>query len=115
MEHLVSLQKDLEGKKLGSFEVETADEFEYKDQFDNSVSSHQGIRFLFTDGSRIIFRLSGTGSTGATIRLYLEQYESDESKFQQETKDSLKELVEIALDISKMQEFTGRENPTVIT
>jgi len=115
MEHLVSLQKDLEGKKLGSFEVQTADEFEYKDQFDNSVSSHQGIRFLFTDGSRIIFRLSGTGSTGATIRLYLEQYESDESKFQQETKDSLKELVEIALDISKMQEFTGRENPTVIT
>jgi len=115
MAHLVQSQTDLVGKSLGPFVVAAADEFEYTDQFDSSVSSHQGIRFLFDDGSRIIFRLSGTGSTGATIRLYLEQYEADESKFNQETQDALRDLVKVALEISKMQEFTGRDAPTVIT
>jgi phosphoglucomutase len=85
MAHLVDLQKDLAGKQLGAFTVATADEFEYRDSFDGSVSSHQGIRFVFTDGSRIIFRLSGTGSSGATIRVYLEQYQSDPEKLHQGT------------------------------
>lgn len=61
---------------LGEYTVKTADDFEYKDPVDGSVSSKQGIRFIFTDGSRIIFRLSGTGSSGATIRLYIEQYQA---------------------------------------
>lgn len=115
MEHLVSLHSDIVGKSLGSFVVATADEFEYKDQFDSSVSSHQGVRFLFTDGSRIVFRLSGTGSTGATIRLYLEQYQADASQFEIDTQEALKPLVDIALEISKMKDFTGRDAPTVIT
>ena len=115
MAHLVSQQKDLVGKQLGSFTVATADEFEYVDSFDKSVSSHQGVRIIFTDGSRIIFRLSGTGSSGATIRVYLEQYRDDPSQFDQETQVALKELIDIALSLSKIKEFTGRDEPTVIT
>jgi phosphoglucomutase len=96
-------------------EVVEADEFEYKDPVDHSVSSHQGIRFLFKDGSRLVFRLSGTGSVGATIRLYIEQYEADSSKTGKASQDALAPLVAIALKLSKMEEFTGRSEPTVIT
>jgi phosphoglucomutase len=99
--------------KLGEFVVEKADEFEYADPVDHSVSRRQGVRFLFTDGSRIIFRLSGTGSVGATIRLYVEKYDS--SNLTQATQDAVKSLIDIALDLSKMKEFTGRDVPTVIT
>ncbi|VVA94844.1 unnamed protein product [Arabis nemorensis] len=95
--------------------VASADEFEYKDPVDGSVSKHQGIRYLFEDGSRLVFRLSGTGSEGATIRLYIEQYEKDASKTGRESKDALSPLVDVALKLSKMQEFTGRSAPTVIT
>ena len=96
-------------------QVKSADEFEYTDPVDGSFSQHQGIRFLFEDGSRIIFRLSGTGSVGATIRLYIEQYVSDSSKHTQETADALKTLVTIALGLSDMEANTGRKEPTVIT
>ncbi|KAB5538061.1 hypothetical protein DKX38_015594 [Salix brachista] len=92
-----------------------ADEFEYKDPIDGSISKHQGIRYLFEDGSRLIFRLSGTGSEGATIRLYIEQYEKDPSKTGRDSQDALAPLVAVALGLSKMQEFTGRSAPTVIT
>eukprot|EP00244_Chara_vulgaris_P013085 TRINITY_DN723_c0_g1_i1.p1 TRINITY_DN723_c0_g1~~TRINITY_DN723_c0_g1_i1.p1 ORF type:complete len:585 (+),score=140.98 TRINITY_DN723_c0_g1_i1:324-2078(+) len=92
-----------------------ADEFEYKDQVDGSISSHQGIRFLFEDGSRLIFRLSGTGSFGATIRLYIEQYESDSNKTGRDPQEALGPLVEIALKLSDMEALTGRSAPTVIT
>ena len=95
--------------------VVNADEFEYKDPVDGSISKHQGIRYLFEDGSRLVFRLSGTGSEGATIRLYIEQYEKDPSKIGRESQEALGPLVEVALKLSKMQEFTGRSAPTVIT
>ncbi|KAL6187044.1 hypothetical protein ACLB2K_043160 [Fragaria x ananassa] len=95
--------------------VAGGDEFEYKDPVDGSISSHQGIRYLFEDGSRLVFRLSGTGSEGATIRLYIEQYEKDPSKISRESSEALAPLVEVALKLSKMQEFTGRSAPTVIT
>ena len=75
----------------------------------------QGLRILFEDGSRVIFRLSGTGSSGATIRLYIESYESDSFTFTQDPQVVLKPLVEIALNLSKLQEYTGRDKPTVIT
>ena len=69
MEHLRQVIKDSpKGTKLGDFEVETADDFSYTDPIDGSVAAKQGLRFVFTDGSRIIFRLSGTGSSGATVR-----------------------------------------------
>lgn len=68
---------------------------------------------MFEDGSRIIFRLSGTGSQGATIRLYVEKY--DKTDFSMNSQDAIKDLIQIALDISQLKAFTGREEPTVIT
>lgn len=115
MTHLVSLTEKYssEPTTLGGYTIDKADEFCYNDPVDGSVSAHQGIRFIFTDGSRIIFRLSGTGSVGATIRLYVEQY--NESDFSMETQAAVKDLIGIALELSKMEEFTGRTAPTVIT
>ncbi|CAH9146403.1 unnamed protein product [Cuscuta epithymum] len=122
MAHLVKLQSSLNevnkiiaGVRADVSKVVHADEFEYKDPVDGSISSHQGIRYLFEDGSRLVFRLSGTGSEGATIRLYIEQYENDSSKIGRESHDALGPLVEVALKLSKMEEFTGRSAPTVIT
>jgi len=115
--HLVEQLPTLVGKTFldGKFEVAIADEFEYRDQFDNSVTAHQGIRVIAKDGSRFVVRLSGTGSSGATIRLYLEQYESDPTRFNLDSQDALKPLISLALELSKLQEFTGRTGPTVIT
>lgn len=122
MEYLVKLQaslpdvnKIIKGTRSDVANVIQADEFEYKDPVDGSVSKHQGIRYLFEDGSRLVFRLSGTGSEGATIRLYIEQYEKDSSKTGRDSQDALAPLVDVALKLSKMQEFTGRSAPTVIT
>ncbi|XP_065637083.1 phosphoglucomutase, cytoplasmic, partial [Quercus suber] len=122
MAYLVKLQSSLpevnkivKGTRSDVSKVVNADEFEYKDPVDGSISKHQGIRYLFEDGSRLVFRLSGTGSEGATIRLYIEQYEKDPSKTGRDSQDALAPLVEVALKLSKMQEFTGRTAPTVIT
>ncbi|XP_054809594.1 phosphoglucomutase, cytoplasmic-like [Prosopis cineraria] len=122
MVYLVKLQSSLsevnqivKGARSDVSNVVRADEFEYKDPVDGSISSHQGIRYLFEDGSRLVFRLSGTGSVGATIRLYIEQYEKDSSKTGRLSQEALAPLVEVALKLSKMQEFTGRSAPTVIT
>ncbi|KAK9705298.1 hypothetical protein RND81_07G046100 [Saponaria officinalis] len=122
MAHLVNLQSNLpevnkivKGVHSDVSNVVDADEFEYKDPVDGSVSKHQGIRYLFEDGSRLVFRLSGTGSEGATIRVYIEQYENDSSKTGRDSQDALKPLVDVALKLSEMQKFTGRSEPTVIT
>jgi phosphoglucomutase len=98
-----------------TFKVAKADNFEYTDPIDGSISKKQGIRIIFEDGSRIIFRLSGTGSSGATVRMYIDSYEGDKSKHFQDAQDMLKPLVEIALVISQLRELTGRTAPTVIT
>ena len=99
----------------GKYQIESADEFEYLDPIDGSVSSHQGIRILFVGGSRIIFRLSGTAGSGATIRMYVEKYEDDAAKLLLPVREALSEMVTIALEISKMAEITGMQAPTVIT
>ncbi|CAM4625235.1 hypothetical protein PO909_005649 [Leuciscus waleckii] len=98
-----------------TYQVEKADNFEYTDPVDGSVSKGQGLRIIFTDGSRIIFRLSGTGSAGATIRLYIDSYENDSQKIYADPQVMLAPLVDIALRISQLQEKTGRSAPTVIT
>jgi phosphoglucomutase len=103
------------GTKFGNFELAQADDFEYTDPIDGSVAKKQGLRFVFSDGSRIIFRLSGTGSAGATIRLYIEQYTNDKSRLKEDAQEALKDIIKVALDLSKLQEFTGRDKPTVIT
>jgi len=115
MAHLEKVIASAAGKKFGAYTVEKADNFEYNDPIDKSVSKNQGIRFVFTDGSRLIFRLSGTGSSGATIRLYIDQYQADPSKVNIEASVALKDLVDVGLDISQLVQFTGRKEPTVIT
>jgi phosphoglucomutase len=97
------------------YEVKTADDFTYEDPVDGSVSKKQGIRLIFTDGSRVIYRMSGTGSVGATIRVYIEQYQADETKLGQDPQDALLKLVQLALSFSQLKDFTGRDAPTVIT
>lgn len=103
------------GTKFGDFTLATADDFCYTDPTDGSVAKNQGLRFVFTDGSRIIFRLSGTGASGATIRLYIEQFSNDPSKYEEDAQVALAPIIKVALDLSKLQEFTGRDAPTVIT
>ncbi|XP_059483478.1 phosphoglucomutase [Neocloeon triangulifer] len=97
------------------YTVATGDNFEYTDPIDKSVAKGQGIRVLFSDGSRVIYRLSGTGSAGATVRLYIDSYESDSSKHSLAAEVMLGPLVEIALQLSRLEHFTGRSKPTVIT
>ncbi|KAF9578634.1 Phosphoglucomutase-2 [Lunasporangiospora selenospora] len=109
-------RQDLIGKDLGNgFIVKDGDDFEYTDPIDGSVSKKQGVRIIFEDGSRLIVRLSGTGSQGATIRLYVEKYESDSSKYRDATKDALRPLIDVALELTQLTAFTGRKEPTVIT
>lgn len=106
---------EIERKTFGSFTVAKADDFTYKDPIDGSVSKNQGIRIIFTDGSRIVIRLSGTGSQGATVRLYVEKYSSDPSEYAADTQRALKPLIDVALEVSQLAHFTGRTEPTVIT
>ncbi|ERM96310.1 hypothetical protein AMTRI_Chr09g35070 [Amborella trichopoda] len=109
------ISKSKSGDKYGSYTLQFADDFMYTDPVDGSVASKQGVRFVFTDGSRIIFRLSGTGSAGATIRIYIEQFEPDVSKHDMDAQEALKPLIDVALSVSKLKDFAGREKPTVIT
>jgi len=105
----------LVGQSVQGMEIKTNDVFEYNDPVDGSVSKNQGIRFIFTDGSRIIFRLSGTGVAGATVRLYLEKYVDPSGDLFQQAFDVVKPLAAIAMELSKLQDYTGRDTPTVIT
>ncbi len=115
MAHLRALTGTLKGQKLGAFEVEFADDFAYTDPVDGSVSKNQGIRIGFTDGSRIVFRLSGTGTEGATLRVYIERYEADPSRHDEDTQERLADLITIANDVAEIRQRTGRDRPTVIT
>jgi len=115
MAELVKQTAAAKGSKWGSFTVAHADEFTYTDPVDHSVSAHQGIRFLMEDGSRVIFRLSGTGSVGATIRMYIEKYETDGAKLLLPSAQALKPLIEAAVEKCRMKEICGRDKPTVIT
>ena len=101
------------GKVVGSYTIATADDFRYVDPVDGSVATKQGIRFLMSDGSRIIFRLSGTAGSGATVRMYIEAYESD--KLDSPVASALEELTKIALNMCDIKTFCGTETPTVIT
>ncbi len=113
MSHLRSQFDTLNGKQFGSYVIERADEFSYTDPVDGSVSERQGIRIFFTDGSRIIFRLSGTGTVGATVRVYFDRYEKD--RLDMEMKTALGELVDIAQAVAKVEFYTGLKEPSVVT
>ncbi|CAK4113817.1 unnamed protein product [Aphanomyces euteiches] len=105
----------LAGQTFHGFTVNFNDEFTYNDPVDGSISRHQGIRYVFTDGSRIIFRLSGTGVAGATIRMYIEKYEPASGNLKQSAAEALKTLIQVGLELSQLEHFTGRKEPTVIT
>ncbi|MDH2917381.1 MAG: alpha-D-glucose phosphate-specific phosphoglucomutase [Gallionella sp.] len=115
MTHLRDSFASLTDKQFGKYTVATCDDFSYTDPVDASVSKNQGIRILFSDGSRIIFRLSGTGTEGATLRVYLEAYEADVARHHLDAQDALKDLIQIGLNISELIVRTGRQQPTVIT
>merc|ERR1719264_981954 len=97
-------EMSLGGTEVQGMKVAKNDVFEYQDPVDGSVSKNQGIRIIFEDGSRIIFRLSGTGVAGATIRLYLEKYEPTSGNLDQHQFDVVKPLASIALEVSKLKE-----------
>merc|ERR1719281_2288879 len=115
MKMMADKSGSLVGQEFGGMKMATNDVFEYTDPVDGSVSKNQGIRFIFEDNSRIIFRLSGTGVAGATVRLYLEKYVAPEGDIDAHAFDVVKPLADIALELSNLKEYTGRDAPTVIT
>ncbi|KAJ1931120.1 hypothetical protein FBU59_006822, partial [Linderina macrospora] len=106
-------ENEVVGQTFHGYKVAKIDDFEYHDPIDHSVSKKQGVRVIFEDTSRVIFRLSGTGSQGATVRIYIERY--DQKELDLDAQVALKPLVDGALEISKLEAFTGRKVPTVIT
>lgn len=115
MDNLRGKLAELPGTIIGSSTVEFADDFSYRDPIDNSVSAHQGIRIGFAGGGRAIFRLSGTGTEGATLRLYLEQYVSENLDTRVETATALEEVKTAAHTVSNLVEILGRSEPDVVT
>ena len=103
------------GRKIGPYTIKVSDDFTYNDPVDQSIASKQGIRFLMEDGSRVIFRLSGTAGSGATVRMYIEQYQNDKTKLEAKVSDALEDLVKVALELCDIKTFCGTETPTVIT
>jgi phosphoglucomutase len=115
IEHVNAQFETLIGQQFGAYRIRACDNFSYTDPIDGSVSRNQGLRILFEDGSRIVIRLSGTGTEGATLRIYLEAFEPDTTRHALDAQTLLKSLIEIALQITNLKGFTGREQPTVIT
>ncbi|MER9563224.1 alpha-D-glucose phosphate-specific phosphoglucomutase [Mesorhizobium sp. M0571] len=105
----------LPGTSVRGMTIASADDFAYHDPVDGSVSKNQGIRVLFEGGSRVVFRLSGTGTSGATLRLYVERYEPDKSRHDLDTQEALADLIAAADDIAGIRSHTGRAKPSVIT
>ncbi|MBW8322050.1 MAG: alpha-D-glucose phosphate-specific phosphoglucomutase [Arenimonas sp.] len=105
----------LPGTRIGDLVVAQADDFSYLDPVDQSVSNNQGVRILFEGGSRVVFRLSGTGTSGATLRVYIERYEPDASRHDLETQTALADLIAAAESLADIRARTGRDAPSVIT
>ncbi|WGD31719.1 alpha-D-glucose phosphate-specific phosphoglucomutase [Ancylobacter sp. WKF20] len=105
----------LPGTVINGLTVEKADDFAYHDPVDGSVTTRQGVRIFFTDGSRIVYRLSGTGTAGATLRVYIERFEPDAGRHGIDTQEVLADLIEIARSLPDIPGRTGRTAPSVIT
>jgi Phosphoglucomutase len=105
----------LAGRTLGRYRVAFNDDFAYTDPVDGSVSTKQGIRIVFEDGSRIVYRLSGTGTEGATLRVYIERFEPDAARHDLDPQEALADLIDIAGELAEIEAWTGRTEPTVIT
>lgn len=105
----------LPGTTIAGRMVARADDFSYRDPVDGSVSEHQGLRIMFEDGARIVYRLSGTGTSGATVRIYIESYEPDSERQSLDAQEALRELIAGAVALADLRGNTGRDGPTVIT
>jgi phosphoglucomutase len=115
MAALRDLLPALPGQTVEGMTITTADDFAYTDPVDGSVSQRQGVRIVFADGSRIVLRLSGTGTEGATLRLYLERYESDPARFGLDPQEALAGVIRAAHGLARIAAFTGRDAPDVVT
>jgi phosphoglucomutase len=115
MANLRSRLAALPGQRLGGLTVEACDDFSYTDPVDNSVTPKQGVRILFAEDARAVFRLSGTGTAGATLRVYLERFEPDPARHGLPTAEVLAPVAEAANAVAEIARFTGREAPSVIT
>ncbi len=115
MDELTGVLHELSGHTFGALTVGIADSFSYTDPVDGSISANQGVRVLFSDGSRVVFRLSGTGTQGATLRVYLESYVSPEGDMDAETEAMLRHQIDAAEAIAGIARHTGRTAPDVIT
>ena len=115
MTHMRVQLPALAGRTLGGMRVALADDFAYTDPVDGSVSTQQGVRIVFDDGSRIVLRLSGTGTEGATLRLYFEKYEPDAAQHAVEVQTALAPLIAVAAQLTGIAERTGRAAPSVVT
>jgi phosphoglucomutase len=115
MDDLRARLPGLAGVNFAERQVAYADDFTYRDPVDGSTSAKQGIRIGFTDGSRIVFRLSGTGTVGATLRVYLETYEPPDGQHDLDTQRALGDLIAVADELAGIRERTGRSEPSVIT
>nr|WP_296748739.1 alpha-D-glucose phosphate-specific phosphoglucomutase [Thioalkalivibrio sp.] len=115
MDRLRAALPSLPGRQFGSLQVRAADDFSYTDPVDGSISSGQGLRILFEDGARIVFRLSGTGTQGATLRVYLERHETRPDQLDEDTQAALAPLIELAEEVADIRNQAGKEAPDVIT
>ena len=106
---------DLSNCALGGYKVARHDDFAYTDPVDGSTTAKQGVRVIFVDGSRIVYRLSGTGTEGATLRVYIERFEPDPAKHDVDPQEALADLITIARDLAEIEKRTGRKAPSVIT
>jgi phosphoglucomutase len=103
------------GKRFGGLAIASADDFSYHDPVDGSDSTHQGVRLHFEDGARIVYRLSGTGTAGATLRVYIERFEADPAGQGLDTQEALADLIALSREIAHIERYTGRAAPSVIT
>ncbi|MBP5535091.1 MAG: alpha-D-glucose phosphate-specific phosphoglucomutase [Alphaproteobacteria bacterium] len=115
MDGLIKKLPELKGKTVDGLIIKKADEFSYKDPVTKEKSLHQGIRIFFKSGERVIFRMSGTGTQGATIRIYFEKLVKKPQQMELDTQKALAKLIKAALKISRLSQITGRKEPSVIT
>jgi len=115
MAHLRGSLGSMPARSVEGMTIEAADDFTYHDPVDGSVSANQGIRILFKGGARIVYRLSGTGTEGATLRVYLERYEPGPDKLDLDPGPALQGIIAAAREIAQISRFTGRSEPSVET
>lgn len=115
IERLKEKLKTLVGSEVSGMKISSSDNFSYLDPVDGSLSKNQGIRILFENGSRIVIRMSGTGTIGATIRIYIERYEPAQGELNLDAQHALAELIKVAKQITQIEQLTGRDRPNVVT